>query len=251
MYSKEFFISANEVNAEAELQLPLLIANMIEISTEHANSLHVGNPDMEKLGCGWVLSRLTIEMSSYPKVNEKYILRTWVEDWNRHFSIRCYRVENNKGKVVGYARSIWMVMNTQTHENFGLGHLHLSENEITPEEPCPIPRQSKHLSIAASNTDRKYRFQYCDIDFYRHVNTVRYVMLLLNGFNLAEMDANFVKRIELSFLHEGRYGSVIEIRKIESEMPDGTNSFSFTLYDTEKDREILFSRIVLNPRRDS
>lgn len=247
MFSKEFFISANDVNAESELQLPLLVAAIIEIATNHANQLGVGNPAMESIGCGWVLSRLTIEMTAYPKVNETYTLHTWVEGWNRHFSTRCFRVDDCNGNIIGYARSIWMVMNTGTHENAGLGHLHLNTDEITPQEKCPISRQAKHISLEPSAEDRRYRFQYCDIDFYRHVNTVRYVVLLLNGFSLQTMDRNMVSRLELSFLHEGHYGSEIVIRKKEEQSSDGVCT-SFMLYDTEAEREILYSRVNLVPR---
>lgn len=253
MFSQEFFLSAGEVNAEAELSLPLLTSKIIDIATAHANSLGIGNPSMEHLGCGWVLSRLTIEMSSYPKVNQIYTLHTWVEDWNRHFSTRCFRIDNEEGEPLGYARSIWMVMNTQTHENAGLTHLHLEDKEIESNQQCPIPRQKKHLHIPETQIINHYRFRYCDIDFYRHVNTVRYVVILLNQFSLEEMDHNMVRRMELSFLHEGRYGSEVEIRRNEPERIEGSEyadirKNEFMIYDTEKEREILYSRIELQKR---
>lgn len=248
MLSQQFFLSAGEVNAEAELSLPLLTAKIIDIATAHANSLGIGNPNMQHLGFGWVLSRLTVEMSSYPKVNESYTLHTWVESWNRHFSVRCFRIDDCDGNKIGYARSIWMVMDTRTHDNAGLSHLHLDEKEITPEEPCPIPRQERHRHIEAKEGDRKYRFKYCDIDFYRHVNTVRYVSLLLNGFELEDLDANMVRRLELSFLHEGRYGSEVDIRRIE-ESDGNERRYAYMIYDPEAQREVLYARIALSPRR--
>ena len=135
VYSQAFFLSAGEVNAEAELSLPLLTAKIIDIATAHANSLGIGNPSMEERGAGWVLSRLTIEMTRYPRVNENYTLSTWVESWNRHFSVRCFCISDPEGKPMGYARSIWMVMNTRTRDNEGLGPVsynHLRAHE-TPE----------------------------------------------------------------------------------------------------------------------
>lgn len=251
MIKETYFLSAGEVNAEGELSLPLLTSKIIEIATADSNGLGVGNPSMSHLGCGWVLSRLTIEMREYPKVNTSYTLTTWVEDWNRHFSTRCFRVDDHEGRPIGYARSIWMVMDTQTHENRGLDHLSLPEGELRPKSECPIERQRKHLPMDAGDTCRRYRFKYCDIDFYRHVNTVRYVELLLNGYSLEEMDSHRVGRIELSFLHEGHYGTEVEIRMRSSKTAvlEGESYIrSFTIHDPALERDVLFARLVSAPR---
>lgn len=245
--TQTFFLSAGEVNAEAEMSLPLLTAKLIDIATADSNSLGIGNPAMAHLDCGWVLSRLTIEMSRYPTVNEQYALTTWIEDINRHFSIRCFRVDDGEGNPIGYARSIWMVMNWRTHENAGLSHLDIRPDMMSRELLCPIPRQGRHTHIDVSFLQRTYTFRFCDLDFYRHVNTVRYIDLLLNSFSLAEMDAMQIRRLEISFLHEGRYGKMVEIRRRQADIPEG-NRAEFLIYEPEKEREILYARIDLRDR---
>lgn len=236
--SQSFFLSAGEVNAEAELSLPLLTAKIIDIATAHANSLGIGNPLMEDRNAGWVLSRLTIEMERYPRVNENYTLSTWVENWNRHFSVRCFCISDADGNPLGYARSIWMVMNTRTRDNEGLSHLDF-DLSLIPDRTCPIPRQAKHTHIPEENHLRDYTFRYCDIDYYRHVNTVRYVSILLNCFTLQEMDDTRVRRLELSFLHEAHYGATVEIRRRD---PNPLHS-EFMIYDPASSKEILYARI--------
>ena len=255
-FSQEFFVSANEANPEGELGTPILVTNLIEVATRAAMDLGIGNPTMAHLNAGWVLSRLTIEMSGYPKVNTYYTIITWVESWNRHFSVRDFEIIDSEGKTIGYARSIWMVLNTVTHENFGLSHLTLPEGAI-PERPCPIPRQEKHIDIYSAESEevpasalrangegRRYTFKYNDIDFYRHVNTVRYVSLLLNSYTLEEFDQNYLSRLELSFLHEGNFGETVEVRRFNHS--DSLSSFS--LFSEKKGMPILFARIRLSKR---
>lgn len=256
--SQSFFLSAGETNAEQEMSLPLLTAKIIDIATAHANMLGVGNPAMADLGAGWVLARLTIEMSRYPRVNDNYTLTTWVESWNRHFSERSFMLTVG-GEVLGYARSIWMVMGTDSHRNIGLSHLDLPAGSIS-DRPCPIPRQAKHLTITDSSVPvRTHTFGYCDLDAYRHVNTVRYVALLLNQFTLADMDACMVDRLEMSFLHEARYGTTVEVLRSDlpttlpptnTENPENPESrlISFLLRDTDGG-EHLYARLRLRPRR--
>ena len=263
IYSEEFFISANESNPEGELAVNVLVNSLIEVATRHANLSGFGNPAMHHLNAGWVLSRITLEMTSYPKVNTSYKVLTWVEAWNRHFSSRCFEIQDQEGQTVGYSRSIWMVINTMTHENFGLEHLNISPDMI-PDHPCPISRQEKHVdilppdsilpehcrSLVANSPERIYTFQYNDIDFYRHVNTLRYITILLNAFTLDEFDRNYISRLEISFLHEGSFGETIRIERHDFEpTEDGrVSAFSFMPRSTEKPLPILFARLRLTPR---
>ena len=95
-------------NPEGELAVNILVGNIIEIATAHANMLGIGNPAMAHLGAGWVLSRLTIEMTRYPKCNTSYVLKTWVENWNEHFSTRDFSVEDEAGKLYPGIRTVGM-----------------------------------------------------------------------------------------------------------------------------------------------
>ena len=245
IFSRSYYLSAAECNAQQEKTIPQLVQKLIDVATEHANHLGIGNPDMPAPDMGWVLSRLTVEMTSYPHENTDYRIETWVEDWNRHFSLRAFAISDTKGNVYGYARSIWMVLNTKDRTNAGLAGLDFKPEWISDRE-CPIPKQEKHVRIEPDEDSALYRFKYCDIDFYRHVNTVRYVDLLLNQFEMQIYDENIVNRLELSFLHEASYGMEIRIMKQTSD----TNLLLHRLYLESKDatRPILYSRLRFTPR---
>lgn len=257
-FSGKYFVSANECNPEGELAVTVLVSAIIEIATSHANKLNIGNPVMAHLGAGWVLSRLTLEMERYPKVDTTFVITTWVESWNRHFSLRSFCISNENGEIYGYARSVWIVLNTTTHQNFGTSHLHLPE-EVISKRICPIELQKKHSRIlpfgqkapegsralGATRPADTYKFKYNDMDFYRHVNTVKYVAILLNQFSLEEFDEYYPSRIELSFLHEGRYGETILINRHDQE---GGKETAFTFTREEDSEEIIYSRIKLKAR---
>lgn len=259
-HSHKFFNSANESNPEGELAVNIIISNFIEVATAHANALGIGNPTMAHLDAGWVLSRLTIEMNRYPKTNESYVIRTWVEGWNRHFSTRDFCVEDENGNVLGYGRSVWMVLNMKTHENYGLAHLTLPEGAVS-DYPCPIEPQGRHTEILPYDTPEdeippkalratapasEYTFKYNDIDFYRHVNTVRYVTILLNQYSLNDFDKFFLHRIELSFLHEGSFGDTVAILRHDDS--SDTRCADFSLFSKEKQLPLIFARMELSPR---
>lgn len=249
---KTYFLSASDANAEGLLSLTSLTANIIDIATDHANSLGIGNPTMENMHAGWILSRLTIDLQKSPKVNSHYVLRTWIEDFNRHFSARCFSITSPEGEVYGYSRTIWLIIDTENHKNLGLSHIQMPQ-ELILGEKAPIPTQEKHFpivekeeeapsrSIKATHAPFQYTFKYCDLDFYRHVNTVRYVTLLLNQFTLQEHDETRVKRIELSFLHEANYG--METKLLRSDSIEDKLLSSFQLTDYATGNALLFARI--------
>ncbi len=255
-FRQKFFLSAGETNAEREMSLPLLTSKIIDIATAHANSLGIGNPAMEARGCGWVLSRIAIEMERYPQVNENYSITTWVEVWNRQFSVRNFMVSDASGNPLGYATSVWMVLNTGTRENAGLSHLSLAPSMITGRQ-CPIARPGKHRTILPATYEGEpprgairatapaldYTFRYSDLDFYRHVNTVRYVSMLLNQYTLAEMDETQVGRLEMSFLRESRYGESVRLLRSD----DGLQT-SFALSDAADGTALFFAVVERRPR---
>lgn len=260
IYSRTFVLSAPECNAEQELSFPLLVSQIIDIATLHAIELGIGNPAMAHLNCGWVLSRLTVEADAYPKVNEKYTISTWIESTNRHFSVRVFQVSDYQERPIIYARSVWMVINTQTHENAGLGHVNITSEMISGVE-VPIAKQGKHAKIsgfecppgpgelAASAPATLYTFRYSDLDFYRHVNTVRYILLLLNQFSLGDFDANFIRRFEIAFMREARYGMTVEVRRAEI-APERLSDTRFSLLeaDAQDAQPLLAARVMLSPR---
>lgn len=235
IYTEKFFLSAGEANAEAEMSVPLLVSKLIDLATAHANSLHFGNPDMEQHKAGWVLSRIALQMQAYPKANQEYSISTWVERWTRRFSVRCFMVSNAEGHPLGYARSVWMILSTETRESLPLTIFEFNP-ELELRDKCPAIDTEKHRQIDSEPTEF-YTFRYCDLDFYRHVNTVRYVSLILNQFSLDEMDSARVSRLEMSFMQEGHYGETVEIRR-------QNNDFALVGADG---RDILFARVLTAP----
>lgn len=209
-FTMEFYVSVNDANACQMLSMAKAVTAIIDISILHANRLGIGNPDMSSATFGWVLSRLSLEMAQWPAITESFTITTWITSWNRRFSERCYEFHDAEGRTIGFARSIWMIIDTSTRASIGLDTLSLDPSLISARA-CPIPRQAKHRPFEGE-AEFKRRFGYADIDAYRHVNTVRYVEMILNCVPLEEMDRSLPRRFELSFLNEGKYGELAYIR---------------------------------------
>lgn len=207
-FSKTYYLAAGECNPQGELPLTLLMTRIIEVATLHANSWGVGYERLIRDNQVWVLSRVTIEMNENPKVNTNYKLTTWIEDYNRHFSQRNMRIDDENGKPLGYVRTIWMVIDLNTRASVDIEKLGYIRENVS-DIPCPIEPQSRLRPIEQGHAV-DYTFGYMDCDFNRHVNTVRYLSLLMNMFDMDCYDHYFIRRMELSFIKETHYGETAQ-----------------------------------------
>ena len=210
IYSRQYFLTAGECNAEGDMPLTLLAARIIECATCHANSLGIGYADLIKLDLAWVLSRISIEIISLPKINDTYILNTWIEGTNRLFSERCFSITSPDGKVYAYARSTWAAISISTRR---AANPSILGDVMFPTDPphCPISDTKRTLQIDYTAEERLYTFCYSDLDFNRHVNTVRYINLILDGWDLDWYDNQEIARFDISFRHECHFGETVTV----------------------------------------
>jgi len=229
VYTNNYQLTAGECNPEQQMPITLAAARIIETATCHANQIGVGYADLIRHGQAWVLSRLAIEMTARPGVNDRYDVTTWVEGYNKRFSQRNFDITGADGNVVGYARSIWVAIDIE-HRTAGDISRFTVLGDMATDRPCPIaPVGHIHPSGEPSRRSR-YTFRYTDIDFNRHVNSVRYIELALNQWPLEFHDRYAVERIEVCYHAEARYGQEAEVLVYEDgqeavcciEGPEGT-----------------------------
>lgn len=240
----EYLLKPSESDAKRQLPLPTLISQIIDIATDHANELGFGFLDLSPKGIGWVLSRVALEMKRWPETGERYTLATWIDNWNAHYSERCFSVTDAKGEAIGYARTVWMIIDLKSHASVGTAGMPLDPS-LLPGLPCPIERSSRHRPFEAEKTT-EYTFKFCDLDFYRHVNTIRYLQLLLNNFTLEELDSHDITRMETAFQHEAKYGQTALISSIDEPAEEDGLKRTFSL--TIEGRPILSASFTLNKR---
>ena len=221
-FSKTYYLAAGECNPQGEMPLTLLMTRIIEIATWHANSWGVGYARLIQDNQVWVLSRVTIEVTSMPRVNQEYTLTTWIEDYNRHFSQRNMRLDDAQGNPLGYVRTIWMVIDMNTRASVDISQLsYICEN--ISDLPCPIEPQS-HLRPIQQGHAIDYTFGYMDCDFNRHANTVRYLDHLMNLYDMDCYDHYFIRRMEIAIIKETHYGETAQFIIDDSDPMDSRMS---------------------------
>ena len=239
-YSHRYFLAPGECTPEGEMPITLLLTRIIEVATEHADMWNIGYSTLSADNLAWVLSRVSIEMTQYPKVNRKYTFVTWVENTNRHFSFRNFKILDQDGSTLGYARTIWAVIDSKAREIVDISRFTFLK-VVVSDHPCPISSPSRLLPVADDHA-KKHCFKYCDLDINRHVNSVRYVELLMNQLPLERYQSCFVKRFEIAYVRECLYNVEVTLN-----VDSSTNDVRLEIAD-DNGATHCRARILLEPR---
>lgn len=215
-YSQTFFLTAGECNAQGVMPVTLLVSRVIEVATAHANRLDIGYGRLSKLSIGWVLSRVSVEMERWPGINETYTMLTWIEDFTRFYSDRCFLITDAEGHVLGHVRTVWVAIDMNRRSVADLSDIARPEM-IFAERTCPVPKQRKMAAVPIDEAVRvaDYTFAYSDIDFNRHVNSVRYIEHILNLWPMEHFDRWTLRTFEITYAHECLFGQRVTIAAID------------------------------------
>ena len=74
--------------------------------------------------------------------------------------------------------------------------------------PCEAPRKIRGIEPSVT---RKHEVRYSDIDFNRHVNTMRYIRMMLNTLPIEYLTDCRPLRLDIHFAKECRLGEVLTI----------------------------------------
>lgn len=211
IFEATYFLTPAECNPQKRMPMTLLINRLIEVATLHANHLGIGYEYLAPMHQTWVLSRVAVEMCRYPGVNDNYTIRTWVRSVNRLFSEREFQILDEQGSTLGWASTVWAVLDTDTRKVADISRLEWIADVVPQDMVCPIAKPSRPREPKDYRSE-SYRFTYCDLDVNRHVNSSRYIELLLNQWSLDFHDRYRLTRFEIAYLHEAVYDELVEVR---------------------------------------
>lgn len=157
----------------------------------------------------WVLSRIAIELDYRPPQYTKYDITTWVNEFNRIMTTRNFTLTDAEGRVFGRAVSQWCVLDLKTRTAVDMNTLSDIYDSCLVDIPSPTKRPAKVAPPTGDVRMAEHRVVYSDIDFNRHVNTMRYIQLMLDMLPIEEFERQEALRLDINFLHEARYGQTL------------------------------------------
>ena len=181
-----------------------------EAAISHAAVLGVGRDAMTESGHAWVLSRLSVFMEKRPKYRENLTVRSWPRGPEKLFCLRDYDILDESGKALVRGRSGWLVLDMEKRRP-------LRVQTITEKLPLnqgmdalvsgPLGLETRETLVTAGNRLAAYS----DIDFYGHVNNVRFVQWIQDITPPEILDQAEQMRLDINYLSETLPGELVEL----------------------------------------
>ena len=207
--SYDFVAEPFHVDFTGRLTMGVLGNHLLNAAGFHAEKRGFGIAKLNEEAYTWVLSRLAVELDDMPYQYENFTVQTWVEDVYRLFTDRNFAILNKDGQTLGYARSVWAMINTVTRKPADLLAVH--NGNITGyicDKPCPIDKPSR-IKVRSTEPAATIVARYSDIDINGHFNSVRYIEHILDLFPLEMFREKQLRRFEIAYMAESYYGDTL------------------------------------------
>ena len=114
--SYKFIAEPFHVDFNGRLTMGVLGNHLLNCAGFHASERGFGIATLNEDNYTWVLSRLAIDLEEMPYQYEEFTVQTWVENVYRLFTDRNFAIIDKDGKKIGYARSVWAMINLNTRK---------------------------------------------------------------------------------------------------------------------------------------
>lgn len=204
------------VDFNGKLTLGVLGNHLLNCAGFHATDRGFGMSTLNEENYTWVLSRLAIEMDDMPYQYEKFTIRTWVENVYRLFTDRNFAIINKDGVKVGFARSIWAMINMNSRKPADLLSMHGGNivDYVCDGVDCPIEKPTR-IKVDTKEVTETLVAKYNDIDINGHVNSIRYIEHILDLFPIQYYQTMRIRRFEIAYVAESYYGDELKFYKEE------------------------------------
>ena len=233
--SHPFYVEPFHVDFTGRIFLGVLGNHLLNAAGNHSQKRGWGIGALNETRHTWVLSRLSIEMNDMPRQYEQCEVRTWVESVMRLFTNRNFSIHRADGTPLGYARSVWAMIDLETRKPCDLLTLYDGDilRYVVPEEMnvCPIEGHGR-FRFREPKLLRTINTYYSDIDINGHINSIKYIEHILDLFPRECFEHGGIRRFEIAYKAESYLGdrlcfygqpvssdeTDIEVRKDEGEV---------------------------------
>lgn len=212
----QFVAQPFHVDFCGQLTFGVLGNHLLNCAGLHATDRGFGMATINEENYTWVLSRLAIELDDMPHEYEPFTIQTWVENVYRLFTDRNFAIINKDGIKIGYARSVWAMINMNTRKPADLLNIHEGTiaDYICEGHECPIEKPAR-IKVNAQEVSASLVAKYSDIDANGHVNSIRYIEHILDLFPMEYYRVMRVLRFEIAYVAESYYGDELKFYKEE------------------------------------
>ena len=219
--------------------------HLLNAADFHSTERDFGMTYLNPINKTWVLSRLAVEMEEMPVQYTKFFVETWVEGAMKYFTNRNFRVVGEDGRVFGYGRSVWAMIDTVTRQPQDILAIHdgAITSWIEADKECPIEKSSRVKMSPGAELVRTIGTGYSDVDVNGHVNSVKYIEHVLDLFSMEWHRTHRLVRFEIAYVAESHGGDRLSFYREQTGEGEYCVRIAIAPEDGGKDVEVCRSKV--------
>ena len=216
-------IGPSSIDFTGRISVSSMFDIILGAAGEDAHSRGFGVAALAEKNYGWVLSRLCFELDYLPREHSEFTIYTWISDYNRLSSTRNFELVDAEGREFGRAVSQWCMIDYATRMPVDMNTMAKAHegNMVDAPSPCERPRR---IGVITSEPVVEHKVVYSDIDFNRHMNTMRYIDIIFDTLPIEVPEQLNGFRLDMNFVKEARYGDNLVLM---AEERDGARMFEY------------------------
>lgn len=200
-YQESFILRTCNCDFQGHWRPSAILETMQEAAGVHSHLLGCGRDALLKNNIVWVLSRSEVHMQEYPKVMDHVTVETFPMPNRRWFFPRYYLFKNQEGKVLGYAGTLWVLLDITTRKMLPPGDVAaLIPDNSDLTAPMGLPTTVDNVEGEQETILRMP--QYTDLDVNQHVNNTRYADWACDALGIDVMKENCLASLVINYTAE-------------------------------------------------
>lgn len=210
----KYTIDPQIVDFTGRMSISSMFNLILGAAGDDAHNRGFGIDALAENNSGWVLSRICFELDSIPAEYDNITLLTWISDYNRLSSTRNFTLHDAQGNEFGRAVSQWCMLDYTTRRPVDMSIMAAAHegHMVDAPSPCELPRR---LGGVDGEAVVQHKVAYSDIDFNRHMNTMRYIDIAFDSMPIEVPENLKAMRIDINFIREARYGDTLSLYALE------------------------------------
>jgi acyl-ACP thioesterase len=239
IWKETYQIRSYEVDCHRRLSILSIFHFMQEAASRHAEALGVSIQQLLSENYTWLLSRLKIQIASFPVWKDQIQISTWPSGAQRLFALRDFELQDKDNQAVAAAVSAWLVLDVQKRRPVRIGpfveRLRPLEGEhILPDTLDKLP------GLEFRTHEKKFVVRYRDLDINQHVNNVSFVEWLVESIPVRVLNTSVLAELEINFLAEAFYED--HILSVSHPQDSQKTIFHHSLIRQQDGRELVRAR---------
>lgn len=196
-------ITYNDTDFDFKLRLDRLVSFLQEIAIDHSDMVGYDAKSLQDMGMAWVLNKLYLDISDYPKLGENISVITWSSGIA---GVKAFRefVLKKDGEKITKASSMWTLLDISSKRIKRIPEYLVKAYETENFSATSFP-VGKYKVGNSAETDENYlqTVRFSDFDTNMHMNNTAYVNILDTSFKrylgkditISEFFINFQKEV--------------------------------------------------------